>query len=102
MLLNLIGKLLNNKLGALNQWAAGAAAGWLLNLVVGLGITMPDGWDRELRDAFMIFGAFLMTAATQWYQSKQNAKVQKAIGAKPDGWIGPETVAVARAIPVPE
>jgi len=85
-------QLLHSKSGALIQWMVGLFIGWLTSLLIGLGIEIPAESYQQLQIGLANLGAFGVTFAVQWYQSKQAAKAQAAAGAIQDSWIGDETI----------
>lgn len=90
--------ILHSRAGAVVQWLVGGLMGKLTAMIVSLGVVMPAESYASLETALQAVGAFLVTFAIQWYQAVQNRKVQAAIGAIPDSWIGDETVDIAKAL----
>lgn len=90
--------LLHSRAGAAIQWLAGLLIGWLSAQLVALGIELePDAW-HQLETGLTALGAFAVTFGVQWYQARQAARLQATLGARPDGWIGSETLATAESI----
>ena len=96
--MNTLLTLLHSRAGALIQWLVGIVIGWLSSQFVAAGIEIPADSIHQLEMGLSALGAFLVTFAVQWYQSYQAKRLQLAIGAKPDSWIGDETVNTARAV----
>lgn len=96
--MNALITLLHSRAGALIQWIVGLFIGWISSQLVALGIEMPAESMHQLTMGLSALGAFLVTFAVQWYQARQAQRVQRALGAKPDGWIGNQTVGTAYAI----
>lgn len=96
--MNAIITLLHSRAGALIQWLVGIFIGWISSQLVAAGIEMPAESMQQLTMALSALGAFLVTFAVQWYQAYQAKRLQTAIGAKPDGWIGNQTVGTAYAV----
>lgn len=91
-------QLLHSRAGAFFQWLAGLLVGWLTAQAVALGIEIsPEAWT-QLQVALTGFGAFLVTFGVQWYQARQTAKLQSAIGSTKDSWIGTETLTDIEAL----
>lgn len=86
---------LNSKQGALVQWVAGAAIGFLVAQAAKHSITIPPDLVADLEKWMSLGGAALFSYVMQWYQSHQTQEVQKIVGATPDGWIGKETIEAA-------
>lgn len=90
--------LLHSRGGALVQWLAGVIIGWLTSQAVRFGLDVPAAEWARLEEALCLIGAFLITVAVQWYQAKKASELQEVVGAKKDSWIGPETIAAAKAL----
>lgn len=96
--MNTLLTLIHSRAGALIQWLVGMVIGWLSSQFVALGIEIPADSMHQLEMGLSALGAFLVTFAVQWYQAYQAKRLQLAIGAKPDSWIGDETVNTAKAV----
>jgi hypothetical protein len=90
--------LFHSRAGAVIQWLVGMVIGWLSSQFLALGIEIPAESMHQLEMGLSALGAFVITFAVQWYQSYQAKRLQLAIGAKPDSWIGDETVNTAKAV----
>lgn len=96
--MNLLFTLLHSRAGALIQWIVGMVIGWLSSQFIALGIEMPPDAMSQLSMGLSAIGAFLVTFVTQWYQARQARALQATLGAKPDGWIGSTTLAIAQGV----
>lgn len=96
--MNAIITLIHSRAGALIQWLVGMVIGWLSSQFVALGIEISADSMHQLEMGLSALGAFLVTFAVQWYQAHQAKRLQLAIGARPDSWIGDETISTARAV----
>lgn len=106
-------ELASKKWGALVQYGVGAVGGYLtttgLAALTGtlgnLGIVLTAeetntlyNFIASLQEVMAMVGILVMGFVTQWVQTKANMKVQKRLGTKPDGWIGPQTIRCAEIV----
>lgn len=94
--MNLLISLLHSRAGGAIQWLVGIFVGWISTQLVAAGIEVSPKSLDQLTLALTGLGAFLVTFAVQWYQARQAQKLQATLGAKPDGWIGSSTLAIAQ------
>lgn len=86
-------QLLHSRAGAVIQWLVGLLVGWLTAQAVALGIDIPAESWQLLQTALTGLGAFVITFVVQWYQARQNIRIQTAANVTKDAWIGEKTVA---------
>ena len=96
--MNTLIALLHSRAGALIQWLVGIVIGWLSSQFVAAGIEIPADSIHQLEMGLSALGAFIVTFAVQWYQARQAMHLQLVIGAKPDAWIGDQTIDTAKAV----
>jgi hypothetical protein len=96
--MNALISLIHSRVGALIQWGVGLFIGWLSSQIIALGIELPPEALSQLSVGLSAIGAFLVTFVTQWYQARQARTLQATLGAKPDGWIGSVTLAIAQGV----
>lgn len=85
-------KALHSKAGTLVQWIVGGGLGWLATLALKAGIQVPPEQLEKLQMSLVGFGVYMISALVQRYQAKQAASLQGMVHAKPDSWIGAETL----------
>lgn len=100
---------LHGKAGEVVRWVISAILGTLTTFLVDqFGIKIPDDVIAQINLGMCAAVLFVINHFMQVYQAKQAQAVQTAINTQlpageklvVDGWIGPETMRVVKAIPV--
>jgi len=82
----------SSRLGAVMQWAVGAAIGYAVAWLTQVGFAPSPELVDELTVYLVGSGMALVSGWFQAYQATQAVKLQTALEVLPDSWIGPKTI----------
>jgi hypothetical protein len=88
----------SSRLGAVMQWAVGAAIGYAVAWLTQVGFAPSPELVDQLTIYLVGVGMAIVSGWFNAYQAKQAEKLQTALEVLPDGWLGPKTIARAEIV----
>lgn len=82
----------SSRIGAVLQWAVGAAIGYAVAWLTQVGFAPSPALVNEFTVYAVGVGMALVSGWFNAYQATQATKLQTALEVLPDGWIGPVTI----------